>query len=180
MRILQEDVLLLVVDVQEKLFPHMADKERLLHKLQQLIKGMAILDVPILVSEQYVKGLGPTLASLRELLTGAEFFEKASFSCYDDEGIKQAIKDSGKKMLVVCGIESHVCVQQTVIDLQQDGYSAVLVADAVSSRELAEKECAIERVSSEGARLATVESILFELTRFSGTDTFKAIAKLIK
>ena len=180
MRLLKDDALLAVVDIQEKLFPHMADNLALAEKMVTLIQGIKLLEIPVLVSEQYVKGLGPTIPPVLEALGDTERMEKLSFSSYDDPAFKQAVRDSGKKVILVCGIETHVCIQQTLLDLADDGYTPVLIVDAVSSRKLVDKEIALKRMVTEGIRVASVESILFELTRYAGTDTFKSISRLVK
>ena len=180
MRILKDDALLVVVDVQEKLFPHMTNNQALSDKLVQLIKGIYLLEIPVLVTEQYVKGLGPTIPALLEVLGDTQRLEKLSFSCHDDPAFKQAVKDSGKKVILVCGIESHVCIQQTLLDLQEDGYIPVLIVDAVTSRKPSDMKISLKRIQQEGIRMASVESILFELTRYAGTDTFRSLSKLVK
>lgn len=180
MRIRREECAGLLIDIQERLFPHMDQKEELLRKTLMLLKGLNILNVPLLFTEQYPKGLGPTLKAIRETLGAPPALEKSAFSCCDEPGYVKAMEELGRKTLIICGIEAHVCVMQTCIDLRASGYAPVLVEDCVSSRNPEDKRVAIHRMSSEGVLIATCESILFELTRNSGTEEFKAISSLVK
>ena len=180
MRILKENTLAVIIDVQEKLFPHMSEYEELEHYLNILIKGLKLLDIPLIVTEQYTRGLGFTIPSLASSLQNFSPFEKTSFSCCDDTYISEGIQEYKPVHIIVAGIEAHVCVLQTVTDLIQKGYIPVVIADCISSRKLLDKQIALERMNKEGALISTCESVLFELTRFSGTDLFRAVSKLIK
>lgn len=180
MRILKEDTIALVVDFQEKLMPVMAGKEELEVRTNILVKGLKTLEVPMLITQQYTKGIGMTIPSLFESSETEEYFDKVTFSCFDDEAIRAKIEESGKKNVIVCGIESHICVLQTCIDLKEAGYTPILVVDCMSSRKESDKEIAILRAQQEGIVLTTTEAILFELTRKAGNPTFKVISKLIK
>jgi nicotinamidase-related amidase len=180
MRVLKDNALLTVVDVQEKLFPHIAENEILEKKILTLIEGIKILDVPIFVTEQYVKGLGSTINSVSDSIEGISRIEKMSFSCCGEPSFDINLKNSGKDQIILCGIETHVCVLQTALDLVEEGFEPILVTDAVSSRNLNDKYFAIERMKQEGVKMATVESILFEIARISGTANFKAISKLVR
>lgn len=180
MRIQQERVIALIIDLQERIFPAIHQHEQLLSRLLVLINGLKALGVPLLVTEQYVKGLGPTLGPVAEALGPVERMEKSSFSCCDEPGVMLKLAASGKEVVIVAGIESHVCVLQTVIDLKHNGYLPVVVTDCISSRRESDKAMALERMRFEGALLTTNEAILFELLRYSGTETFKSISKLVK
>lgn len=180
MRILREDTAAVVIDYQERLMPVMQDREGLLERSATLLKGLGVLGIPVIVSEQYVKGLGKTVPEIAEAAGDRPYFEKLEFSCCDNEEIMAAIASAGKKNIVVCGIETHVCVLQTVIDLIERGYNAVLVTDCVSSRKESDREAAIKRALHEGAVITTCEALLFELTRRAGSDTFKEISRLVK
>jgi len=179
MRLLTDDSLCLVIDVQEKLMPVMHHHESALARIHRLIDGLKVLGVPFIVSEQYPKGLGPTVASVRERIDSPAL-AKVSFSCCDDPALLESLLGSGRKNILVCGVEAHVCVQQTVTDLATLGFQAVVVADAVASRDPADVGRALERMRSEGALITGSESLLFELTRTAGTDVFKSISKLVK
>lgn len=180
MRINREASAALVIDIQEKLFPHMDQKEALLRKCGMLIRGLKVLGIPMLSTEQYPKGLGNTVHEISGLLERDAVIEKIAFSCCDEPSVMQHEVMQNHKSVIVCGIEAHVCVLQTVIDLRDAGYRAVVVEDCISSRNAADKRVAVERMRSVGAVITTCESILFELARVAGTDEFKAISRLVK
>lgn len=180
MRILKEHSALVVVDIQERLFPHISNNQELVKKCQTLIAGMQALNVPIIVTEQYVKGLGHTIEPIQAALTEYKPIEKMTFSCCGEAMFSLKIEEHFKENIILCGIESHVCVLQTALDIQANGHNPIVVADAISSRNPYDKEIALQRLATEGIRVTTVESILFELCKTSGTDTFKAISKLVK
>ena len=180
MRILKEYSVALIIDIQERLFPFIYENEKLVKNISILIEGLKALSIPILVTEQYVKGLGPTVAPVAVHIEGIKRTEKMCFSCCDEPRIAEAIAVAGKDYIIIAGIESHVCVLQTVIDLKHNGYHPVVVEDCISSRRENDKKIAIDRMRLEGAMITTYESILFELLRYSGTDEFKAISRLVK
>lgn len=180
MRIEREKCIGLLIDVQERLYPVMDNKESLLNACSTFLKGLSLLGIPLLITEQYPKGLGPTVKDLRELSEGIEAIEKISFSCMDEVDFEAALQESGRRQVLVAGIESHVCVLQTVRDLQEAGYKAVVLADATSSRKDSDREVALERMRQEGAVITTVESLLFELCRYAGTPEFRQISNLVK
>ena len=180
MRILKEDTKLVVVDLQERLFPHINNNEQLLQKCKTLIEGIRLLNIPIIVTEQYVKGLGKTIQPIAASIGEFQPIEKMSFSCMGEPNFNLKIEEHYIKNVLLCGIESHVCVLQTALDLVEAGHKPIVVADAISSRNPYDKEIALQRFASEGIRVTTVESILFELCKVSGTDQFKAISKLVK
>lgn len=180
MRILIENTLGLVIDYQERLLPHIYENQQLLENSIVLIEGLKALEIPLLVTEQYRKGLGITRPEIKNLFSPFNPMEKVSFSCYDDRDFGKALAETGRKSVIICGIEAHVCVLQTAIDLMENNYVPVVVADCISSRKLYDKETAIQRMRQEGVIITSYESILFELCRFAGTDQFKAISKLVK
>ena len=170
----------LLVDVQERLFPHMDQHEKLLRRTRILLEGLKILQVPLVVTEQYPKGLGPTLQPLSELLDKQDVIEKLSFSCCGEEAFSDTLKSLERPIIILSGIEAHVCVLQTAVDLLEEGYAVVVVEDCISSRNPEDKRVAVERMRTEGAVISTCESVLFELTKVAGTDEFKAISRLVK
>ncbi|TVR75085.1 MAG: hydrolase [Marinilabiliales bacterium] len=180
MRILQEDTAGVVIDIQERLLPHIHDHNNLLENCLRLIGGLQILSVPMIVTQQYTRGLGPTDRSVAGKFAGFSHIEKTAFSCCDEPAFIDEVARTGKKNIIICGIESHVCVLQTCLDLIACSYNPVVVEDCVSSRNPGDKVTAIGRMRQEGARITTYESILFELTRYSGTETFKKISQLVK
>ncbi len=176
----REQTALLVIDIQEKIINVMLEKERLIENSIKLIKGAKILNVPIYYTEQYPKGLGHTITPLLEELTGIKSIQKMSFSCSGSGDLFDELKEKMIKQIIVCGIESHVCVQQTVLDLLANGFQVDVAADAVSSRKEIDYNTALNRMRSGGAEVTTTESILFELLNVCGTDEFKAVSKLVK
>jgi nicotinamidase-related amidase len=172
-RLLKEDTAGIVIDIQERLYPFIYENDALTKNLITLIKGLKILKIPLIVTQQYTKGLG-------EALDVYEHIEKMSFSCCGDKVFMDSLDKLNKKNVILMGIESHVCVLQTALDLLDKGYTPVLIEDCVSSRKINDKRIAVERMRSEGAVISTYESILFVLTMVSGTDEFKAISKLVK
>ena len=180
MRINKELSAGLVIDIQEKLFPHMDQKEELLRRTTILLEGFKVLQIPMVITEQYPKGLGPTLEPLSKLLDKEPVLEKISFSCCGEPSFPDKLKSLGRPAIIICGIEAHVCVLQTVVDLLEEGYTVVVVEDCISSRNPADKRVAVERMRSEGAIITSCESVLFELARVAGTDEFKAISRLVK
>jgi nicotinamidase-related amidase len=173
---------LLVIDVQERLCAAMDQ-----NALQQLTKNAGILlesavelNVPIIFTEQYVKGLGPTLAELKSKAPAASYHEKMSFSCCGNAAFMQQLKDSSRTQIIVSGMETHVCVLQTVIDLLAEGFDVHAVKDAVMSRSNDNKQTAMEAMLLAGAVPTSTESVVFQLLKVAGTDSFKKLAKLIK
>jgi hypothetical protein len=180
MRILKERTAALIIDFQGKLFPFIHENEMLLKNVPILIQGLKVLGIPLFVTEQYVKGLGSTVEPIAIHLENIKRIEKAAFSCCDEPRLMEGIAVSARENIIIAGIESHVCVLQTVVDLIRNGYHPVVVEDCISSRKENDKKMALERMKKEGAIITTYESILFELLRYSGTEQFKAISKLVK
>jgi nicotinamidase-related amidase len=180
MRIRKDDTAALVVDFQEKLFPFIHDSESLTKNTVRLITGLKTLGIKLFVTEQYSKGLGHTVGPISEALGNYLHIEKSSFSCCGSDEVCSVLKTSGMKNIIVFGIEAHVCVLQTTVDLIRMGYTPVLIEDCISSRNPNDKRIAVERMRGEGAVISTYESILFELCEVSGTETFKAISKIVK
>ena len=180
MRILRDQTAAVVIDIQERLLPHIFQWELTLQNCLKLIEGLQVLSVPMLVTQQYTKGLGHTEPSVVNKITGFSHIEKITFSCCGEPAFMEKLSSLEKKYIILCGIETHVCVLQTCLDLIDSGFVPVVVEDCVSSRKPNDKEIAIERMRQEGARITTLESILFELTQVSGTETFKSISKLVK
>lgn len=180
MRINPHHAMGLVIDIQERLFPHIDDNDGLAQRCSILIQGLKLLGIPLVVTEQYVRGLGSTIAPISEALGTYTALEKMSFSCCADSTVQGVLMGSSKHTVIICGIEAHVCVMQTVLDLRAQGNTVVVVEDCIGSRKPNDKRVALERMQCAGAVLATYESILFELCGVSGTDTFKAISRLVK
>ncbi len=180
MRIQKEETLAVVIDIQERLLPHIYQWEGTLHNCTRIIEGFQILSVPVIVTQQYTKGLGGTDSSIAERISPFSYIEKTAFSCFGEPAFKDRLSSSGKKNIILIGIEAHVCVLLTCLDLLASGYIPFIPEDCVSSRKLQDKAVAIERMRQEGARITTIESILFELTQCAGTEVFRNISRLVK
>jgi len=178
MRIKAEDTQLLMVDIQEKLFPHIESQDALRKKVITLLEGMKTLDVPIMAARQYPKGLGNTIEELAEYFL--QYYDKITFSCCGSDKLLEELHKTGRKNIIITGIEAHICVLQTVIDLKALGFTPIVVVDAIGSRNRRDYEIALKRMEAEGAVLTTVESILFELCHAAGTEQFKIISGLVK
>lgn len=171
---------LLVIDIQSKLLPAMAEPERVVANTAVLLKAAQRLHIPVLVSEQNPRGLGPTVPELALLLPAESAIEKLHFSCLRDHGFAKRLREIGRRQAVLTGIEAHVCVLQTALDLLVDGADVFVVADATSSRLLSSQEIAFERMRQAGVRVVTTEMVLFEWLRRAGTPEFKDLSALIK
>jgi len=180
MRIDRDSAIGVVIDIQEKLLPHMFENEQVLRNTNILVQGMKHLGIPVMVTEQYKKGLGETVEEIAKQIEEFPHYEKISFSCCDNPRFSEYLELSTKRDIIIAGIESHVCVLQTAIDLKQRGFHPYVVTNCISSRFQVDKEIALMRMQQEGIFLATYESILFELARKAGTEEFKAISKLVK
>jgi isochorismate hydrolase len=171
---------LLVIDIQERILPVINNHQRVVDNTIKLIKGFKVLGLPIYFTEQYPKGLGPTTRTILDELGDIKPFDKMSFSCSGAGELFDEFKKKNLSQIVVCGIEAHVCVQQTVLDLIENGIQVNLAADAVSSRKEMDYHIAIERMRNHEVEVTTTESILFELLNVCGTPQFKEISKLVK
>lgn len=180
MRVLKANTVGVVVDIQERLFPHIDGYEQLEKNCETLVKGLKALEVPVIVSEQYKKGLGNTIDSIDCLVKDDKHIEKMAFSCCDEPQLMETLELTTKRFVILAGIEAHICVLQTAIDLQERGFHPVVIEDCVSSRNPANKQNAMNRLRQEGVIVSTYESILFELCRYAGSDAFKTISKLVK
>ncbi len=180
MRITRENTVGLIIDIQERLLPVMTDNDKLLKNCSILISGLQELGIPLVVTQQYTRGLGETAKEIRSLIPDFSPVEKREFSCCDSPEVIGKMKDMNAKSVILCGIESHVCVLQTAVDLKEAGLTPVVVMDAVSSRSAESMELAKERFRFEGIMITSAESILFELTRSSAASEFRTISKLVK
>ncbi|WP_293268569.1 hydrolase [Neptunomonas sp.] len=168
---------LLVVDIQEKLAPAIHEKEMLIQNSKWLIEIANILNITIMTSEQYPQGIGRTIDELKEILPKDQYMEKTHFSCMSEPTCHKKVHDSNLEQMVIIGMESHVCVMQTAIQLKQQGLEVYVVADCVSSRNPSDKLYALERMRSCGIHIVTREMVAFEWMQKSGTETFKRISK---
>lgn len=180
MRILAEESMALIIDMQEKLVPVIKDSEICVRNINLLMEGYNLLHIPYVVTQQYTKGLGMTIPEIRNKIDNFHYMDKITFSCYEDNLIKAEIDRQKKKNIILCGCEAHICVQQTAIDLREAGYNVIVVTNCIGTRKAEDKETALKRYEYEGIITSTYEAILFELTKKAGNDIFKSISALIK
>jgi nicotinamidase-related amidase len=178
MKLDRSRVALAVIDVQEAFRPVVLDFEEVVGNVAVLVRGARILGLPVLVTEQYPNGLGKTVPEVADHLEGIEPIEKVCFSAVDAAGFPTRLGDRDQVML--CGIESHVCVNQTAEDLLSSGKEVHVVQDAVSSRTAANRDLGLHKMERDGAILTSVETALFELLRAAGTPEFKQVQALVK
>jgi nicotinamidase-related amidase len=171
---------LVVVDVQGKLAQLMHGKDVLFKNIQILIRAAQILNIPILWCQQCPYALGPTVPDIARLLTDNEPIDKAAFSCCGAESFNSKLNGLARDQILLCGIETHVCIYQTAIDLLRKGFEVGVIADAVSSRALENKQIALQRMAAENAKIYCTEMALFELLQTAEHPRFREIAKLIK
>ena len=175
---------LLIVDAQEKLLEAISGKDRVIDRCVRLVRGARMLQVPITVSEQYPQGLGPTADSIRDALANSGFVvDKVEFSCLKNEALRERLHElrrQGRPQVVIGGIETHVCVLQTAIDLEEQGFEAFVVADAVGSRSKVSRKLALTRLLKAGADVVDSEMVLFEWLERAGSREFKELQALVK
>ncbi len=171
---------LLIVDVQERLTPVMSDPRRVLHTCALLMRAAQRLGIPILVSEQYPKGLGPTMVDLRPYMPEEGALPKLHFSAAADEAIFDRLRGFGRRQIVIAGIETHVCVLQSALDLKGRGFETAVVADACASRRVENEHMALSRLRQHGVDLLSGEMALFEWMQKAGTPEFKDLSPLIR
>lgn len=174
------DSFLLVVDVQEKLAPAVADNAALVARIALLMRAARRLEVPLLVSEHYPQGIGRTLPALAELAPEGAIFEKISFSCLRQEGVPARVAGLDRGQAVVCGLESHVCVLQSALSLLEAGYRVYLIEDATGSRHAVDRAAALRRVERAGGTLVTAEMVVFEWLERGDHAAFRELLALIK
>lgn len=176
-----ENSLVLIIDIQEKLLKAQFEKERVIKNASILAQVANILEIPVVVTEQYPQGLGSTIEQIKEGLSqNTIFFEKNSFNCCLESGFNDLIQNFKKSQILVCGMESHICVHQTVYDLISLGYNVHLIQDAITSRKEYEYKSGLNRMINYGAVPSSLEMAAFELIKCSKHPQFKTIQNLIK
>jgi nicotinamidase-related amidase len=175
-----DDTVLVIVDVQGKLARLMADRETFFDNLQRMVKGALALELPILWVEQIPEKLGPTIPEVADLLPGHRPITKTSFSCAGSEAFREALARLGRKQVLLAGMEAHVCVYQTALDLLATGYQVELVEDAISSRLASNKSVGVRKMLARGVTLTSTEMALFELLGDSGHPAFRAVQAIVK
>ena len=176
MLISKKDSSLLIIDVQERLAPAMHNARRVIDGCVRLLKGAGILGIPAIITEQYPKGLGQSIFDIRDAAPEtAVYFEKTSLSAVREEGFTGKLSSCGRKQVVIAGIEEHICVFQTAVELKEVGFDVFVVSDACSCRSPENEQLAVLRLQQEGIPLVSVEMVLFEWLRKAGTPEFKDI-----
>lgn len=173
---------LIVVDIQEKLLPPIFEKERLVRNSQLLLRLARILELPVLATTQYAKGLGPTVPEIASLLPAGEVMDKTAFSCFGSDRFCSAVRSlpGNRNTMIVCGMETHICVLQTVLAALNQGYLVQVASDAVSSRSEWNWQIGLRRMEAAGALISSTETVIYELLRSSGSAAFKEMLKYLK
>ena len=171
---------LIVIDVQERLLPVIHNNEQLVENCVKLIKGFKVLNLPVFVTEQYPEGIGKTVEPIREVLEDVEVKEKMTFSCIGIEGFIRELRKANIHYTILCGIETHVCLWQSAMDLKNAGFNVIVAGDCVSSRKAEDRETALDRMIMNGVDVASTEMVLFELLETSEGEEFKQILSIIK
>lgn len=180
MRLNRENSVLVVIDVQSKLIPIIYQKENLIKNLRKIIQGARVLEIPIIITEQYPKGLGSTISEIVSALDEYNPIAKTSFSCCEEKNFTTQLEQTNRGQILVTGIEAHICIYQTCIDLLDSGYEVYLLVDCTSSREKENRDIAINELDSLGIHLTSVEMALFEMLRVAEGKEFKQISEIIK
>jgi nicotinamidase-related amidase len=177
-----DQAMVLVVDIQAKLLPLIHKRKRIIAMTQSLLDGAKLFDLPVIATEQYPKGIGATVGEVAEKLTAcdAKTVEKSTFSVWGQQAARDAIITANRQQVLVCGIEAHVCVQQTVLDLLSRDYMVFVLSDAIGSRGKVAYKTAITRMTQAGAFVTTVESALFELCNRCDAEKFKGLLEIVK
>jgi nicotinamidase-related amidase len=179
-RLEKDRVCLVVIDMQERFRALIQGMTGVTDACGRLVRFFDKLALPILVTEHYPQRLGETMGELREVVPGFQPLEKITFSCADDAGFTAALAGTGRDQVILCGIETHVCVYQTARDLLARGLQVAVAADAVSSRSVHDRRVALQRMRDVGAQIMTVEMILFEILREARTPDFKRVADILR
>lgn len=176
----KEETVLVLLDIQGKLAEIVHDSEFVINNIAKAAEGVQILGLPVLWLEQYPKGLGPTAQQIASKLPDQKPIEKITFSAYDTAEFVEQLEESGRKKVLLAGIETHICVYQTAAHLIQHGYEVEVLADCTSSRTAKSHEIGLQKMMQLGVKLTTVEMALFEMLQIAKGDQFKAISKLVK
>lgn len=175
-----KNTVLLCIDYQEKLLSKISDEEKIKEKIMIMVKSAQILEIPIVITEQYPKGLGSTFLELKNILKDQKLIEKIHFNCFRDINFLDKLTNIDRENLLISGIEAHICILQTALAALNRGYRVYLIEDTISSRSIEDKDIAFKRLAQAGAIPSSVEMILYELLGQAGSTTFKSILKLIK
>jgi isochorismate hydrolase len=171
---------LIVIDIQEKFHHVIHDMDLVVASTSRLVKFCQELEIPVLVTEHYSKGLGESMQPIKDLFTPHQAIEKIHFSCGGSEAFNEALAATGRDQIILCGIETHVCVYQTACDLMREGKQVAVAADAVSSCSKANRKLGLKCLRDVGAQVLGTQMLMFELLRVAGTPEFKKVAPLLK
>ncbi|RUL46482.1 MULTISPECIES: hydrolase [Lysinibacillus] len=176
----KDDTVLVLIDIQGKLAQIVDNSEFVIRNIAMVTEGVKLLDVPVLWVEQYPKGLGPTVEQIAQHLTEQQPIEKITFSAYDTPEFVEQLEATGRKKVLLAGIETHICVYQTAAHLLANGYEVEVLADCVSSRTALNSQIGLQKIVQLGGKVTNVEMALFEMQQIAKGETFKAISKLVK
>lgn len=179
-RVQRNDLQLFIIDVQERLVAAMSEGPEVVANVGHLVAMCNLLSIPVVVTEQYRRGLGGTVPPIAEAVQGLDPVDKLEFSCLDNEEVCSRLSSPGRRQVAVVGMEAHICVLQTCLDLLARGYTVHVVKDAVCSRSPHNKATALEMMRDAGAVITTAETLLFQVLGKAGTDEFRAISKRIR
>ncbi len=180
MRINRENTIGLVIDMQEKLIPSIINSRLLVQRSLQLLKGLKLFTIPIVVTQQNTEDLGSTIPEINKAIGNFSYIEKKTFSCYREPAFIKVLNRIGKRNVIMLGIEAHICILQTALDLLYNNFNPVIVNDCIGSNRENDKEVAVWRMRDVGSVITSSESILFELCREAGTHDFEELLKLVK
>ncbi|MEJ2314709.1 MAG: hydrolase [Nitrospirota bacterium] len=180
MKLQRDDIVLLVVDIQERLAFVMEHRAQVTARAALLIEAAKLMGIPVVTTEQYPRGLGPTVAEIREALPPGAPVEKLSFSCCGEPSFLEALEATGRRKVVLAGMETHICVFQTTLDLLSAGYGVHIPRDAVCSRRKLDWKTGLDLAREAGAVVTSAETVLFQLLGRAGTEEFKKISKMVK
>ena len=179
-RLKREELIFVAIDYQEKLLPAMSGKDRIERNVIKLAKGLEVFQLPKLATTQYAKGLGQTVARVAEALGEFAPIDKSSFSAFRTEEFRKALEESGRRQVILAGIETHICVEQTALDLLTAGYDVFLAADCCGSRDEENHKISLARLAAAGATVSGGESILYEILESAKAPEFKAVSAIVK
>ncbi|NLT65400.1 MAG: isochorismatase family protein [Acidobacteria bacterium] len=169
-----------VIDIQERLFPHVHEHERMLARVDMILSAATLMRIPVVLTEQYPRGLGSTIEEIRRSIPGIQPLTKMDFSCVPAPGFEEKLSSLNRDQVLLTGIETHVCVAQTALDLASTGRNVAVVADATSSRRPLDAQVALQRMDRSGLTVTTAEAVVFEWLRTAGTEEFKALQPKLK
>ena len=178
--LLTKNCILVLIDLQEKLFPYVQEKERILQQIKKLIKFAEIMKIPIILTEHYPKGLGSTIKEIKTSLPKYSPIKKITFSAFRSNEFLEKIQNTKIKTLIFCGIESHICIEQTVLDGISLGFKIHIISDAISSRKKHDLQIGIDKMKQCGGIISTTEMAMYEILERADTNEFKDALKLVK